>query len=316
VEGKKINRLVNQHDLLFATWDFDVNIFDLKIPLCYIQHDFIFTHFFGLHCFNEYSYDNYLIKKKLVEHAIQKNATFIASSQFVVDELRRSFPACKNSAHVVYHAFMSDKKPLSAKLCQQILNKFDIHHEYIILPTNSIHHKNMSEMLGAYYYIKKKYPDIKLIIVGIDTDGIYVQCNSPYYCDHIDKDQVYDIKSLGLVSNEELTALIQSAKVLVNVSLCEAACCSGLDAWHLKTPTAISDIPCYKEQVKRLGVKTEFFNPKNSEDIAAKVLHLLDNPELANKNVEISAEALKNNYNEKNMADNYVEVFLKAINDR
>ena len=311
-----LSEQVNQHDLLFVTWDYDVEKLNLKVPLFYIQHDFIFSHFFGLHCINVYDKNFYQSGKNLVGHAVKKGATFIASSHYVASELKRVFPEYKKPELVVYGAAINDVDKLPADKCKEILDKYDIHNEYIILPTNNMHHKNMEEMLTAYYYVKQKYPHLKLIIIGYGTEGIYVQCNSPYYCDHIEDDQPYDIKSLGLVSDEELIALIQSAKLLVNVSLCEAACGSGVDAWQLGTPTAISDLPCYQEQVKALGVKTLFFNPKNSEDIAQKVLTLLDHPDLAKKNAAESYKALKTVYTKKDMADGYMKIFQEALKEK
>lgn len=313
ISNSKLNKEINEHDLLFVFWDYNLSSLNLNVPVCYIQHDFIFTHFFGLHCSNAYGLPFYNRTKKFVDSAIEKNATFIAGTNYIANELYRAFPKNKNKVEVIYAKFSNNFKSMSKEKCAEVLKKFDIKSDYIIFPTNDMHHKNMSEVLGGFYYVKQKFPNIKLIITGYNTDGIYVQCNSPYYCDHIDGSEPYDVKSCGLVTNEELVALIQSAKLLVNASLCEAACGSGLDAWEIGTPTAISNILPYVEQVDRLGVKTEFFNPKNSEDIAEKILYLLENPEVAAENVRISKEALLNGYTEEEMANEYVKVFANTI---
>ena len=304
---------INSFDLVFFTWISDgLNTDILKyidVPIFCIQHDFIFSHFFGLHVTNTYINAWYRDVKNTLKCFINRGATFIGSSQYVIDELKRVFPEYKKGNNVVYLSALNDTKSVETSRQNEILKKFGIDFDFIFYPTNNMHHKNMEEVLSGYYYVKQKYPNIKLIICGFATDGIRVQINTPYYCDHIEENEDYDIKSLGLVSNEELITLIQKAKLLVNASLCEAACGSGLDAWQLGCPTAISDIPCYKQQVEKLGVKTEFFDPKCAKDIGNAMLRILDNPELAKNNSEISKQALEKHYTKKDVADGYMRIF-------
>ena len=311
---KKTAQLINESDLVFFTWNYTNNelISKINVPIFYIQHDFIFSHFFGLHCGNNYNKLWYNYFKNNVKQMIEKNATFIGSSQHVMNELKRLFPEYKKDDNVVYIAGLNDKDVSEGQKID-LLKKLEINFDYCLYCTNDMHHKNMQAVLGAFYYVKQKYPNIKLIITGHGTNGIRVQVNCPHYCDHIeDENPNFDIKSLGLVSDEELLALMKGAKMLVNCSLDEAACGSGLDAWQMGCPTAISNIPCYLQQVEHLGVKTEFFNPKNCEDIANKMLFLLDNPEIAKQNAQDSKLALEK-YTSKDVADEYMKIFEKVL---
>lgn len=308
---------INSFDLVFFTWISDgLNINILKhinIPVFCIQHDFIFSHFFGLHVFNAYTNDWYNNMKKTLQNFVDKNASFIGSSQYVIDELKRVFPEYKRGNNVVYLSALNDMTDIEEAKQDEILKKFGIDFDFIFYPTNNMHHKNMEEVLSGYYYVKQKYPNIKLIICGYGTENIRVQVNTPYYCDHINEDEDFDVKSLGLISDEELITLMQKAKLLVNASLCEAACGSGLDAWQFGCPTAISDIPCYRQQVEKLGVKTEFFDPKSSKDIGRAMLNILDNPELAKSNSEISKRALAEKYTKQDVARQYLEIFEREL---
>lgn len=304
---------LNSFDVVLYAWPYcEPEIHDLKVPTFFIPHDFIFTHFFGNHCGNTYNRNLWGNTLRKLGAFIEKEANAIVSTQFIANELKRTFPEYKKDINVIMPSTLNNFEELDENKCAEILERFDIKHDYLLFSTNDMHHKNMGQTLGAYFYIKQHYPNIKMIITGHATEGTRVVCKSPFYCDHVSEDESYDIKSLGMVSNEELTAIIQKAKVVINSSLCEAGCGSGLDAWSLGIPTAISNIPPYIEQVEKLGVKTEFFNPRNSEDIAKSVIKLLDNPQLAKENARISKEAL-NNYSWDDVAKQYIEAFKKVL---
>ena len=306
-ERQFIDTVNKNFDLAFNTWFYDTEVINFDIPY------FIFTHYFGHHVGNVYNRSWWKDVRDRLQRYFHAGAIPCVTTNYVANELRRTFPEYSGDIHQVSVVVNNNMKQLSQPDVNKIMSGFEIKDDYILLATNNMHHKNSHAALTAYYYVKQKYPNLKMIIVGYGTDGVRVKMNCPYYADHVEENDDYDIKSLGLVSDLEINALIQNAKILLNVSLCEAACGSGMDAWFLGTPTAISDIPPYKEQVETLGVKTEFFNPKNSEDIAQSLLKLLDNQEYAKDNVRKSKEALKTVYTEKDMADNYMAVFKKYV---
>lgn len=308
---KFLDILNNNFDIAFNSWPFTMSAERLDIPYLFIPHDFIFTHYFGHHVGNRYNRPWWKSLRKTLKGYIDAGCIPCVTTNYIGDELRRTVPEYTGPIHQVLIVPSDNMKAQSPDVVSNVMKKFGIDYEYILLATNDMHHKNSQAALTAYYYVKQKYPELKMVIIGYGTQGVRVKMNCPYYADHVDDDEDYDIQSLGLVTDMELNALMQNAKILLNVSLCEAGCGSGQDAWVLGIPTAISDIPPYKEQVATLGVKTEFFNPKNSEDIAAAVLRLLDNPKHAKENAKASQLALQTQYTEKDMADKYMAVFRK-----
>ncbi len=311
---KKLKQSINENfDIAYNVWPYGCEPIKLDIPSFFIPHDFIFTHFFGFHVGNIYNYNWFKSTRDSLKKFLDYGYVPCVTSNFIKSEFYNTFPEYNGKIHKVMTLLNNDTTRLPAAKCLKILNKFNIKNEYILYPTNNMHHKNMEEAMTAYYYVKQKYPNLKMIIIGCGTEGVCVKMNSPYYADHIDNDKDYDIKSLGLVSDEELQALMIKSKLVLNTSLCEAACGSGVDAWSLGVPTAISDIPCYREQVEIYGVKTEFFDPKNSKDIASAILRILDNPKQALDNAQKSKEALNSVYTQKDMADNYMSVFKKYV---
>ena len=308
-----LKKQISKYDIVFNSWFYSLDALKFETNCFFIPHDFIFTHFFGLHCGNVYSSKFFTDTRTRLEKYLSYGYVPCVATNYIKHELKKTFPEYTGTIHQIEVIPENGMRPLNDAECATILKKFDIETDYILMPTNNMPHKNMEEGMTAYYYVKQKYPHLKMIIIGFGTDGIRVQMNLPYYADHVSAGEAYDIKSLGLVSDFELNALLLKAKLVLNVSLCEAACGSGLDAWYLGVPTAISDIPPYTEQVETLGVKTEFFNPKNSESIAAAILKLLDNPEQAKENARISYNAVRTKYTAKDMADAYMKVFENTI---
>ncbi len=313
--SKKLIKKISSNDAVFDAWCFGSKAFNFGTKCFFIPHDFIFTHFFGLHCGNNYNRDFFEKTKKDIAEFLDYGYVPCVTSNYIAEELRKTYPGYAGKIHKIQVITESNMGQLDEIKCNDVLKKYGIFYDYVLLATNNMHHKNMEEALTAYYLVKQKYPTLKMIIVGYGTEGICVQMNTPFYADHVGEGEDYDIKSLGLVSDDELNVLLLKAKIVLNVSLCEAGCGSGLDAWSLGVPTVISDIPSYREQVETLGVKTEFCNPKNSEDIAAAMLRLLDDPKLAENNAKVSLEAFGKVHDTRETADAYMKVFEQYVHN-
>lgn len=307
---------LNNFDAVFYAWPYDIDIFaQLNIPLFFIPHDFIFTHFFGFHSGHVYTREWWQRQYQQLKGFVDKGGQPIVSSPYIADEYNRVYPESVKKPQVVYLSSFNDYPILEQDQIKKVLDKFNIKDDYILYANNWALHKNMQEVIGAFYLVKQKYPHIKLIITGYGTDNIICQCNSPYYLDHVREDEKYDVKSLGLLNEDDFSAILQGAKMCINSSLCEAGSGSSLDAWNVKIPVVISDIPPFRQQVEFLGTKAEFFNPRNSTDMAEAILRILDNPQKAKHDVEMSYQSIKK-YTWKTIAEQYVNIFEKNLPDK
>lgn len=310
-----IKNINTRFDIAFYTWFYGMNQpYNLKIPTFFIIHDLIVTHFFGLHQKQVYSYSESNSLKQLILKFINYGCIPCFATEFVRQDFLKHFPHYNGKTYVVLSHFIK-REEVEPYIYKDILKKYDMPKDYIIYPTNDMLHKNMGQALGGYFIAKQKHPNLKMIIVGYNTKAIRAKMDNQYYATHVDETQDYDIKSFGLVDDMILSILIKNAKLLLNTSLCEAACGSGIDAWGLGTPTAISDIPSYKEQVEKLGVKTEFFNPRQADDIGKAILNILDNPSKAQENAKYSYDIMVSQSCEKNLVDNYVRIFKECLVD-
>ncbi len=308
-------RNLEDYDVIFYSWPYGIKCSNIDRPIFFIPHDFIYTHSFGLDGVG--LYDKNMYNDNLYYHNsfIFNNAIPIVSSNYIKNEFNRVFPNSLYKPSVVYLSTLNDYTKKSNNDLKEFLKNKDINYDYVLFASNNMPHKNLGNLLGAWYYVKQKYPNLKLIISGYGNNNIIGKINTPYYMDHTDPDSKdFDVKSFGLLSNEEFSMLMQGAKIVVNSSLCEAGNGSGLDAWQLGVPVAMSNIEPFMDQMKYIGVKAEIFDPRNSSDIARAILYLLDNPKIAEKNVKDSLAAM-NKYTWKDVGKQYLDIFKKYLKD-
>ena len=305
---------LNKYDVVFYAWPYGIVAPDITKPLFFIPHDFIISHGFGVDGCGFY-YKDLWFKSFFpqLKTFVDKKAIPIVSSEFIKDEYNRVFPDSENKPHVVYLSKFNEYKKKSPVEIQNTLDKYDIHNDYILFANNNMPHKNLSQVIAAMYYVKQKHPDVKLVISGYRNNDILGKINCPYYMDHTEKEDDWDIKGIGLLSDADFSAVLQGAKMCINASFCEAGAGSGIDAWSIGTPMVMSDIPSFKNQIEFLGVKAELFEPREARDIARAIIKLLDNPDLVRENVEISQKAMER-YTWEIVAQKYINLFEEGRN--
>jgi glycosyltransferase involved in cell wall biosynthesis len=112
-----------------------------------------------------------------------------------------------------------------------------------------------------------------------------------------------------------MDGLIQCAAVVVNASLYEAGNGPGVDAYGRGAPIAMSNIPSFTEHLDILGIRAQIFDPRSPEDIANKILAILENPEGGGSNPGQSQGVLGGITWDK-VAKAYLSVFHETINDQ
>ena len=309
LKNQNIEEQLNNFDCVFYTWPYSTKIFDTRVPTFFNPQDCILSHYYGSY-FGNMTYSNEVWTNYY--NTIQKCLTIgtpIVSSHFIAEEIKRLFNY--DVKNIIYLSKFNDYLKPTDKEIQEVYCKYGITYKYILCPNNAQLHKNLGQILSALYYIKKKHPQIKLLITGYRQGKFKLQCNTPYYCDYAN-DSDYDIAVLDEIPDKDFSVLLQNAQIVINASLCEAGNGSGLDAWGCGIPVAMSDIPSFKNQIENVGVRAELFDPRNSHDIARAIIKLLDNPDIAKENAKISLEAL-NKYDWNAVAKQYLDIFKEEI---
>jgi len=299
-------KVLNTFDLLFCPWPYDFTCPDVNIPVICVPHDFNYTHHFGM---NIYSHEH-ACRIRAQHQAWFKKATPIVSTNFMANELKNTFPELGKEVSVAHLSMLNDFKKIEDKKVDKILSNLGIDFDYILSANNSCYHKNFNILYGGYHHLKERHPNVKLVIVGYETEGFSGKSNSAQCIDIFHEEP--DVFALGLVSDEVLLALMQRAKAVINPSLYEAGNGSGLDAWGIGVPVAMSDIPPFREQMEVLGVKAKLFDPQSSKELAQAVIKIIENPEQAKKDIEASLNAI-NNYPWEKVAQKYIDVFEKTM---
>lgn len=283
---------------------------NLQIPIVGTIHDFNWRYFFGVEIFN-----NKFMKFMDVE--IQKwlnTAYCISSSHDVVNEAKLMYPQIKTYPKIIPIAQVVISKKLSDSEATKIVEQSGIDFPYIIFPGHFFPHKNHLNLFTAFYLLKQNplFKNYKLVLTGVSTNKVEKALATYRGLRKIVKnDEMYDVVGMGYQPNEVIDALIMKATLLVSPSIYEAICTPAMDAWSFGTPTAISDIPPFREHETTWGIKTAFFDPMNPHHIAETLSNCLLDINKIKIDAKISQEKLLVNSWQK-IAQSYMDVFLKA----
>lgn len=301
-------KVLNDNDLVFCPWPYNFDCPETDTPMVCVPHDFNYTHHFGG---DIYGYEHACIIRKQQNEWFKKS-TPVVSTNYMAQDLRKAFPDFKGYIEVVHLSRLNDFDRLTDEKVKEIFSNYGINFDYILCANNTCYHKNFNILYGGYYRLKEKYPNLKLVVIGHGTESFRGKSNFAQGIDIFQEDP--DVLGFGLVPDEVLAALIQRAKAVINPSLYEAGNGSGLDAWGLGAPVAMSDIAPFREQLDVLGVKAQLFDPQSSRDMAKAVIQIIENPEQTKNDVEISKKAIKN-YNWEKVAQKYIDIFENAMRE-
>ncbi|MFX0137088.1 MAG: glycosyltransferase family 4 protein, partial [Candidatus Hodarchaeota archaeon] len=146
---------------------------------------------------------------------------------------------------------------------------FNNEDDRIILYVGRIYkYKGLDTLLEAFYYLSKKYNDIKLIIVGPDWGYLRYLINMIKH---------YDLKNkvifTGVLDGELLSAAYNEASVVVNPSMQEGFPTILLEAGLFSKPIILTDNPSiYSFKKNNLCITIEYRNVNQLQKALTKVL--------------------------------------------
>lgn len=284
----------------------------LAVPAVATIHDFNWKFFFGAEIFST-------AFTKFMDTEIRnwlKDAHCISSAHDVVNEAMRIYPGLATYPEVIPIPQVVVSNDISEARADEILAGLKIDYPYIIFPGHFFPHKNHLNLFTAFYLVKQdpRYSAYRLILTGVGTDKIGIGKAEHRGVRKItDTTEQFDVMGLGYQPNEVLDTLIKRAVLLVSPSIYEAICTPGMDAWSFGVPTAISDIPPFREHETVFKIKSAFFDPMNPHDIAKTISTCLSDPDKIKSEAKISRANLAN-YSWKDVARSYMNVFKKAVN--
>jgi glycosyltransferase involved in cell wall biosynthesis len=252
-----------------------------------------------------------LLYFKLTSVAAKKYNDIIV---FISDATKKDFVSTQGNRGNLYTIYVPIKvetkinKPENSQ--KEFLKTLELEpKKYIYTVSSFMFHKNLPTLLTAISLLKKKIPDIKLVISGVG--GISKQ---EVLKTIKEKNIEKNIVITGFVSEEEKQILYNNASLFVFSSFFEGFGIPPVEAVLSKLPVIVSDIPVMREILEnnfKVFYIKEYMNPAAW---ASKISEVLE----GNKDFYIPDEAfvaeLKKRYDPIEIAKLYISLFKKLSN--
>jgi len=175
--------------------------------------------------------------------------------------------------------------------------------KYIMYLGRPTPHKNLGRLIDAFVLLRKKYPDLYLVLVG-KTDFNYRQ-----HEERVKRDSIENVIFAGFVPDEQFRSVYSRASVYCVPSLSEGFCIPGLEAMTYGAPVASSSATCLPEVY---GKAAHYFDPYDPTDIARAIDDILSSPKLQKELIQLGYKQVKK-YSWKRMAEQTLAVYEKTL---
>lgn len=201
---------------------------------------------------------------------VSKATRIIAVSESTKTDLLRFFPEVPPSKiRVIHHGVDADffSAPIADAFRDGVLSRYGLVPDSYALYVGAIQpRKNLIRLVGAFERAKRKYPEMRLVIVGEEawlSDAVVDRmARSPY---------AEDIIRVGQAPMEELPVWFQNARLFAFPSLYEGFGLPVLEAFAAGTPVLTSNVSSLPEVG---GDAALYVDPHLEEDIADKLSEL------------------------------------------
>lgn len=232
----------------------------------------------------------------------------ISVSEFTKKQIIKYYSIPEEKITVIYEGVSDKFVPMGDKdLIFSVLKRYGIKKKYILFVGRIEPRKNITGLLKAFDYIKKRgHNNLCLVIVG-NQDKIFQEKE---LFDKIKEMQLdSDIVFTGGVSENDLTILYNGAEVLVYPAFAEGFGLPVLEAMACGTPVITSNTTSLPEVAGEAAI---FVNPYSYEEIGESLNRLLSNQGLRK---ELSAKGLERarKFSWENAAKNTIEVYKKGL---
>ncbi len=221
-------------------------------------HDLIFIRFPKYYSFFDRKIHFWKFKK--AAHSADK---IIAISEQTKRDIIQYLKVPESKIKVVYQGcHESFKQDFSKDFLNEIKEKFNLPERFLLNVGTVEERKNLLSVVKAL-----KETKIPLIVVGKKTD-YWKKIENEF-----SKNKV-EVRHLKEVSMKELAAIYQLADIFIYPSFFEGFGIPVIEALYSKTPVITSNLSCLPEAG---GPDSCYIDPKNIQDIRAKILFLWNN---------------------------------------
>jgi glycosyltransferase involved in cell wall biosynthesis len=191
---------------------------------------------------------------------LQRSDAVVHSSRFIADEVARFFGP-DYPAHVIPLTADLGGDDVTATERAALRARHALPERFLFSPAGRHLHKNYAVLAEACRLLRAQGRPIRVVATGAATD---IAFHGP------------DLIGLGYVSERDIRVLYDLSCGVVQTSLYEAGSWPMIEAMDAGRPIACSRIPSIVEQVERMELETELFDPTSVEDVAASLAALWD----------------------------------------
>ena len=230
-------------------------------------------------------------------------------SEFIKSQLSNEWQINPSKISVTHEGvdekIFAIKKKQSKNLQLKILEKIKVQKPYIFYIGNAHPHKNIEGLIKAFRMIKGANNDeritknLKLVLAGGDH-YFWKKIKSEF----TDPSIIYP----GYVTDDSLVTLFSQAEAFVMPSFEEGFGIPVLESFATGCPVICSRIGALKEVG---GNGAHYFNPKDPEDIAKKIMEVINDESLKKKLIQNGEKRLKD-FSWKKLAEETLKIYQKT----
>ncbi|HET6925090.1 MAG TPA: glycosyltransferase family 1 protein [Candidatus Saccharimonadales bacterium] len=178
---------------------------------------------------------------------------------------------------------------------------------YIMYNGRPLPHKNLRRLIEAFAILAPKYPDLHLMLAGKKN------ALQDSYVELATKLGVGDrVVLTDWITDGQLKWAMQHAVAYIWPSLSEGFGLPPLEAMLNGTPVVSSNATCMPEV---LGEAAYYFDPLSSEDMAAKIGEVVEDPILREELVDKGRQQIQK-YSWQRMAEQTLDVYRRALGEK
>ncbi|SHL54276.1 glycosyltransferase family 4 protein [Flavobacterium xanthum] len=212
-------------------------------------------------------------RSECCEKMVVLNHTIVFSSQAALNDFNIFYPNSKNVKKVLQFAVVHPI--LKRNNINEVMVKYGIQGDYFFSPNQFWQHKNQIAIIESVKILKDKGIFVKIVFTGKEHDY-----RSPNYTNNL-KQKVVDyqlekeIIFLGFIDRIDQLVLMKNAQAVIQPSLFEGWSTVVEDAKALNQTLIVSNIAVHQEQLEE---KAYYFSPHNYNELANKIVEVIENP--------------------------------------
>ena len=225
------------------------------------------------------------LQNNILPRSLKRVDSIIAVSNSTKNDIIRYFKIGEAKVKVIYNGVDEIFQVLHENKVEDVKEKYEIKHPFILYVGTLEPRKNIPTLLKAFYLLKKKGIQHRLVIAGgkgWKYESVYETVNELNLQD--------EVIFTGYVSDEDLPKLYNAADLFVYPSLYEGFGFPPLEAMACGCPVITSNVSSLPEVAGDAGILVD---PLGIDEIADAMWKVLNNEDVRERMVKMGLERAK-----------------------